>query len=364
MIKKVLFLYKTPRKHVYRDWRSGKGPDTILYGANNLETLGYNVDIFDISFSKLNPLRWLFYPLQFIAAKRTGLGFNLGQAVTLLPLLNRYDVIFSTIDSAGLPLLLLKKIGLVKKPIIYMSIDFAFRLEDNNKWPFIWYKNLLTYADAIICNYVEEKKILDKYNKKVYFIKVGVDKHYYNNDKKNNTVKRNIKLLAFGRDRDRDYLSFVSAVKNLNVLSQIVCSPSNMINIKLADNIKVFYDLSPQELRKKIFEASIIVIPINNVKRSGGHLSLLDSLMGGKPVVVASNNGITKTYNFKNGQDCLFYQPGNIMDLKSKIKLLIKDTKLASNLALNGRKKAEKYSTVMYAKEIDKIIRKITEKTI
>ena len=361
MIKKVLFLYKTPRKKVYRDWVEGKGPDTILYGANNLEKLGYKVDFFDISFSYLNPIRWLFYPLQFAAAKRTGLGFNLGQAVTLLPVLNRYDLIFSTIDSAGLPLLLFKKLCFIKKPIIYMSIDFAFRIEHNNKWPFNWYKNLLINANAVICNYIEEKKILDKFNKKVYFIRIGVDKDYYINSKVKKTQKQKNIILAFGRDRDRDYQTFATAIKKLDVLGVIVCSKNNMRNIKLSDNIEVYYDLSPLELKKKILNATVIVIPIRNVRRSGGHLSLLDSLMSGKPVVAASNKGITKTYNFKNGQDCLFYEPGNSNDLKSKINLIIKDKKVASNLALNGRKKAEKYSTKMYAKKINEIIKSLED---
>ncbi len=71
MIRKVLFLYKTPRERAYRDWEGGKGPDTILYGANHLEKLGFDLKIYDFAFSKSNPLLWLFYPVQYLAGKLT-----------------------------------------------------------------------------------------------------------------------------------------------------------------------------------------------------------------------------------------------------------------------------------------------------
>ena len=81
MRKKILYLYKTPRRKVYKLYKSGKWPDTILYGANQLENLGYDVEFFDLSFSKLNPLRWLCYPIQLLSAKFTGIGFKLDQTV-------------------------------------------------------------------------------------------------------------------------------------------------------------------------------------------------------------------------------------------------------------------------------------------
>src|SRR4030042_3308766 len=143
-MKKVLFLYKTPRKKVYKEWLDGKSSDTILYGANQLERLGYIVDFYDIAFSRFNPIRWLFYSVQLVAAKTTGVGFKIDQALLLLPHIYQSDVIVSTIDTAGLPVLLLKKLFLVNKPVVYISVDFAYRLAaSKNKWPFCWYKVLL-----------------------------------------------------------------------------------------------------------------------------------------------------------------------------------------------------------------------------
>ena len=360
MPKKVLFLYKTPRKEVYRLWKSKKGPDTILYGANHLEKLGYDVNFFDIAFSKLNPLRWLFYPIHLIAAKTTGIGFKIDQAISLLPVIYQSDVIVSTIDTAGLPFLLLKKLRIINKPLIYISVDFAFRIQNNNKWPFNWYKQLLKYADVIICYDEAEKEILNRFNKNIYFLHVGVDTKYFA-DSKLKTINKNKKkvILAFGRDRDRDYQIFANAISKLKVRGEIVCSKENIKDLELPPNMKLSFDLPAQKLKRKIFASDIVVIPIKNVERPGGHLSLLDSMLSKRPVIISGNKWISSTFNFKNNEDCLYFESENKQDLKNKINLLINNPNLSKKLAISAYKKAKIYSTENFALKLAQIIEKL-----
>ena len=356
-MKKLLFLYKTPRWNTYKNWKRGKGPDTILYGANHLKKLGYKVDFYDFTFSKFNPARWIFYPIFLLIHKASGLGFKMDQALCLLPIVNSYDCIISTIDTAGLPFLWLKKLGLLKKPLIYLSIDFAFRIKSNNNWIFNWYKGLLKYADTIICYDEAEKKILKKFNKNVYFFNVGIDRHYFADSKfKPKQKNKEMIILAFGRDRDRDYQTFVSAVSELKVKGEIVCSKENVTDIKLPSNINVFFDLPYHLLKKKIYASDIIVIPVKNVKRPGGHLSMLDSMFSKRPVVISGNKWITSAYKFKNNEECLYFKPENVDDLKSKINLLIDNPSLSNKLTTNAFNKAKKYSTKNFALKLSDLI--------
>ena len=359
-MKKVLFLYKTPRKKIYEDWRAGNGPDTTLYGANQLEKLGYNVNFFDVAFSKLNPLRWFFYPIHLMAAKTTGIGFKIDQAISLLPAIYQSDVIVSTIDTAGLPIILLKKLRIINKPVIYISVDFAFRIQNNNKWPFNWYKHLLKYADVIICYDEAEKEILNRFNKNIYFLHVGVDTKYFA-DSKLKTINKNKKkiILAFGRDRDRDYQIFANAIGKLKAKGEIVCSKENIRDLELPPNVKVSFDLPAQKLKQKIFASDIVVIPIKNVERPGGHLSLLDSMLSKRPVIISGNKWISSAFNFKNNEDCLYFESENKQDLKNKINLLINNPNLSKKLAINAYKKAKIYSTRNFALKLANIIEKL-----
>ena len=361
-MKKLLFLYKTPRWNTYKNWKRGKGPDTILYGANHLKKLGYKVDFYDFTFSKFNPARWIFYPIFLLIHKASGLGFKMDQALCLLPIVNSYDCIISTIDTAGLPFLWLKKLGLLKKPLIYLSIDFAFRIKSNNNWIFNWYKGLLKYADTIICYDEAEKKILKKFNKNVYFFNVGIDRHYFADSKfKPKQKNKEMIILAFGRDRDRDYQTFVSAVSELKVKGEIVCSQENVKDVKLPSNINVSFNLSPRKLKEKIYVSDIVVIPIKNVKRPGGHLSLLDSMASKKPVIISGNKWTTSAYKFKNNEGCLYFEPENKKDLKNKINLLINNPNLSKKLAINAYRKTKIYSTKNFALKLADVIEKLVD---
>ena len=356
--KKILYLYKTPRKNIYSDWKSGIGPDTALYGANHLEKLGYKVDIFDLGFSKLNPFRWLTYPFHFIFAKATGIGFNLSQALSLLFLLNKYDFIVSTMDSAGLPLLILKKFKLLKKPLIYISIDFVNRIEENkHKWPFPQIKKYLRFADCIICYSKAEQNLLRKINKKTYFLAPGTDINFFKS-KKPFQYHKNKKpvVLAFGRDKDRDYKTFVDAIENIDCKGRIVTSKDNIKNIKIPKNVSVSFDVSPINLKKIIISSDIIVIPLNDVDRATGQLSLLDSLSCKKPVIVSKIDSILSTYNLRDNVDCIYVQPASSKDLTIKIKKLLNDRENYKKISYNAFKQVQNFSTQSFALNLSKII--------
>ena len=119
--KKILFVYRTPRGKVYNDWEKGKGPDSLLFGFNHLNNIGYQVEFFDSAYSPANIFHPILYHFEHSIISITKMGFKLDQALWLAPRLNSYDIIVGTGDSAGLPLLALKYFGLVKKPLIFIT---------------------------------------------------------------------------------------------------------------------------------------------------------------------------------------------------------------------------------------------------
>lgn len=361
MINKALFLYKTPRNKIYKDYKKGVSPDTILYGANHIENSGLKIKISDRAFSKLNPFLWLFYPVQFFAGRKTGIGFKLDQALSLLPLMNGNTVIVSTMDTAGLPLLLLKKYKIIRSRVIYISIQMAQMLESrDSKFPLNLYKDLLKYADAIVCYSKSESEILKKINKKTYFIPPGTDVNYYSSTK--NTKKKKGKLpivLSFGWDVNRDFRTFVQAVKDKKVKGIIVTGKENARSFDLSDNLTVYYDLHPKELTNIIFQSDIVVIPVKKVKWPAGQLSTLDSLAAKKAVIVADLPDLTETFHLRDGVNCLTYIPENVASLSSKIDILLKNPQISKRISQNGYLLAKNYSTKIFAGKLSDIIKQI-----
>jgi glycosyltransferase involved in cell wall biosynthesis len=362
MCNKIIYLYKTPREQTYNYWESGKGPDTILYGANRLRQLGYKVKFSDISFSNFNLIRWLFYPIQYLAARLTGIGFKLDQALLFLPIMDKDTVVVSTMDTAGLPLLFLKKLGLLRSRVIYISIQIAQLINSNpDKFPFNWYKSLFKYADAIVCYSAHEENILKNINSNTYFIPPGTDVSYYAGGK--NAIKKKSRIpviLAFGWDTNRDYKTFAAAVKDKEVRGVIVSGKENVSEMKIPSNINIYYDLRPWELRKLIFESDIVVIPVKKIKWATGQLSTLDALACKKPVIISNLPSLIDTFNLKNGINCLTYTPENHADLSNKIDILISNRNLCTKIAEAGLKTAKNYSTEIFAIKLSDIIKKLT----
>jgi len=362
-VRKIFFLYKTPRTKIYKEWLKGLSPDTILYGANHFEKLGFKVFFSDFSYSPLNIFHWIFYPIQYVAAKRTGIGFKLDQALVHLLSFRKNSLIVSTMDTVGLPLLLLKKLKILKSTLIYISVGLADKIENNpRKWPFHWYKELLKHADIIICYSKPEERLLKQLNKNVYFLPVGIDFKFFQRKTKFKGPKSDKPvIIAFGRDQDRDYNTFITAIKGKNVKGIIVASRENLKGIAIPSNVKVYHDLPAAELKKKILLSDIVVIPIKKVKKAAGQLSLLDALACEKPVIISKIYSITESFGLKDYFHNLYYFPEKPESLWEKLEFLINNPNEARKIAANGQKLAKRYSTEAFANNLLEIINRVSE---
>ena len=68
-------------------------------------------------------------------------------------------------------------------------------------------------------------------------------------------------------------------------------------------------------------------------------VSVVEAMALGLPVVSTDAGGLK--FLHKDGEDALLVPRNDISAMVKKIKLLINDSTLASNLSINGRKKAE-----------------------
>src|SRR3990167_2991918 len=353
--KKVLFVYRTTRGKVYDSWRQGRGSDSLLFGANHLEKMGYNVDFFDSAYSPLNFFHPFLYPLEHSIINVTKMGFKLDQALWLLPRLNSYDVIVGTGDSAGLPLLALKYLGLLKRPIIFMTAGLAGALKGKeNTWVGKFYKKILPMADVftsyaqIEIDFFEKEMGIKK--GKITYMPLATDYDYFS-QKFQPKVKKEI-ICAVG-EQWRDYKTFFNAVNDLPIQAEIICHPDNIKGLEVPSNVKIHLNVSVQEVLK-IYQRSIIsVVPFFERFRSSGQMVLLESAAAGLPIIASKIMGMTTAFDFKHNKHLLFTKPEDSKDLKHKIKTLLSDQKLRERLGQNVSKIVKNnYTTYHLAKRL------------
>ncbi len=189
-MKKILFLYPTNRNRALELVRSGESPDNELYGLNHFNSLGWQASFADVSPVWQNFLDKAFFIFGRLFRQQIDITFQLGRALLMLPAMNKADVVLTNTDSIGLPVLLLKRLGLVRPPVIYAVGLFYIEGKlkesvDSGKITlfFRFYRWILSAADHIIYHSPIEKEKLVKlglYNPSYCtFVAMGSDGNFF-----------------------------------------------------------------------------------------------------------------------------------------------------------------------------------------
>ena len=353
MIKpKIFFLYLTARTKMLEDYKVGKEPTTFLYGLAELRKMGFVADFSDLAFSHFNILRLILQPLEKLHSwfLRYSLGFRFHQALLLWPLYRNYDVLICTQDSIGLPIAFLKRIGLIKSKVIYVSSNLTNVLVNPRFPQFLKFiKKNLQATEAIVCSSKKEKELLEKFLKrKVHFLADGIDTDFFVPKK----TKSTIDILSVGKDPFRDYKTFFRAIKDLHLKISVVCNPENVKGFKIPNNTMLYSNISFRELRELYWKTKVVVLPMKETNKPQGHTVLLTAMAMGKKIIASDVPGITTSYDLKKYPGITLVKPENSQELTHEIAKKLKEN--AKNYF--SKKFNQTISIKTYSKKIAQLI--------
>ena len=333
-----MYVYSQPRKTWYADVTRGRMPDHVLYGMNWLHRFGFTTSFSDLGFSKWNLLKWPISPLQKKFMRQFGIGFQLDQALVLLPQLRSADLIITTNDSCGLPVAFLKHVRLLSTPQIYIHMHLV---------PNKFISELLREPQAII----SVSSQINLPGQKIYSSPPGVDIGFF----KPHKLKPQYDIVAVGRDPGRDYHTLFRALANLPVKTLIICDPKNIHQLSVPANVTIEHQASYRKVRQAYHQARIIVLP-TKTKAISGQTNFLEALACGKPVIATDTPTLHQSFNRASQAHCLYYQPENSTDLTRKITYLLQKSQLQKSLSTAARKIALRYSSKKFAEKLTALI--------
>jgi glycosyltransferase involved in cell wall biosynthesis len=351
-MKRIFYVFRTSREQMLSNYEKGLEPDNGLYGLNHLRKMGYEVNFSDIAYSPLNLLFWFFLPLQKIFIRSIATGFKIDQALLLLPKLNQSDVVISTTDSVGLPLLLFKIIGLLKTKLIYVSIGLVNEIDQK---PTLFQKavlRLLIAADIIICYSPIEKKLfsnlIPQITDKISILSFGINTSFFKSSKKENKF-----ILSVGRDKSRDYKLLAKVAQKLPKENFVVITSStNITGVTFSPNVKVLLDQPYIEIKKFYSQAKLVFLPLKEIRRASGQIAFLEALASDNKIVISRVKGITETYpDLINKKPVYLYQVNNLQDAAQKIRQVLKDKPSKVRLT--------RYNSANYSKKLKQVIEKL-----
>ncbi len=361
MKKKILYVFRTPRNHILIDTKKGLVPNSMLFGLNHLREFGYQVDFFDYSYSLLNFFHPLLYPFEHAIIDQVGMGFKLDQATALLPKIHQYDVIVCTGDSAGLPFLFYKYLGIIRKPIILLSSALAGALRTHmDSWVINFYKKIIPSVDVMtVYAEIEKEFFVEKFGmppEKIIHIPYGTDWNFFS---KKNTREKTI-ISAVGVDSLRDYDTFFKAVRNLSEKVVVACHPDNVKGLIIPKNVACEFLVPPQRVRDIFNQSKLVVVPCKEKLRGSGHMVVLEALSAARPVIVSKIKGMTSAFSLEDKKHLLYAKPHNPSALTFAIKSILKNQRAADRMGQRGSLLVKnQYTSYHLAINIDRILKSV-----
>jgi glycosyltransferase involved in cell wall biosynthesis len=266
-----------------------------------------------------------------------GLGGDFAAVLPSRRPMNDTDVVFSTVDTVGIPLLLLKRARVIRPPLVYASIGLPERLErvQNERG----FRHALRVARTIIAySSIEAERLRAWTGPKsppVEFVPFGVDVTAF----RPVDADPDVDVVSIGADPRRDFeLLIAIAARRPEMSFRIVATADRLRSLAAPPaNVTVESDVPLEVVRDRLAQARVVALPVRENSYSGATTTLLQAMAMAKPVVVSRTDAITHGYELEDGVNCRLVAPGDASALESAISELLAYPDGADRLGVRAR---------------------------
>ena len=244
-----------------------------------------------------------------------GYGGDFASLLGSLRAINASEVAFSSVDTVGLPLVLLSRAGVVRTPVVYTAIGLPERLVQlRGDRVRRLYRDALRRTRALISYAQSEAEWLRNWlgaaAPPVRFVPFGVDTDVF---RPRPDARHDVDVVSIGADPRRDFGLLVAvARRHPDVAFTIVVSAEHAR--ALADppaNVSLEIDIPLEAVRSRLAGARVVALPVRGNSYSGATTTLLQAMAMAKPVVVSRTDAIASGYELDDGVNCRFVPPGD-----------------------------------------------------
>jgi glycosyltransferase involved in cell wall biosynthesis len=264
--------------------------------------------------------------------------------------IGRADVVFSTVDTLGIPFVLARRWRLVARtPFVYTSIGLLERVARvRGERLRNAYRAAVGAAAAVIAYGSAEATELERWLSvlpsppPVRFIPFGVDTDAF----APLPVEPDVDVLAIGADPHRDYrLLAAVAARTPEVSYAAVTAPEQEPLLRGLPNVAVETGVPFARIAGRLARGRVIALPVVENTYSGATTVLLQALAMAKPVVVTRTVAIAVGYGLVDGDTCRLVPPGDVAGFARAVDELLSDAEAAAALGRRGRAHVERNLT-------------------
>ena len=292
-----------------------------------------------------------------------GYGGDFATVLSSLRLANRADVVYSTVDTVGIPLMLLKRAGRLRPPLVYVAIGLPERLEQlrTDRMRHL-YATALASCAAVVAYSEKEAEDIGRWlaghgaDARLEFVPFGVDPSLF----APGPVTATGGVVSIGADPHRDFGLLVRMAGRMpEVAFRIVTTADHVRSLpSRPENLSVESDLPFDLMRERLAEAQVVALPVRENTYSGATTVLLQAMALEKPVVVTRTSAIATGYGLVDGENVRLVEPGDDDGFARAVADLLRGEFHARALGASARVTVEReLSWERYVNRIEEVLR-------
>jgi glycosyltransferase involved in cell wall biosynthesis len=254
---------------------------------------------------------------------------------------NAADVVLSTVDTVGIPAVLLRRAGLLRRPLVYVSIGLPHRLARlRNAAARDLYERAFRRTAAVVAyGHAEAVELRDWLpGHDVRFVPFGVDTGAF----APRGLEPDVDVVSVGMDPERDYALLARVAAAMPEHSFSVVASTDQARSLGAANMAVASELPFSETQEQIARARVVALPVRDNLYSGATTTLLQAMAAGKPVVVSRTAAIAEGYGLEDGVNVRLVPPGDEASFAGALRELLADADGAATLGRRARATVER----------------------
>jgi glycosyltransferase involved in cell wall biosynthesis len=276
-----------------------------------------------------------------------GYGGDFATVLSSLGPINRADVVFSTVDTVGIPLMLLARGRVVRAPFVYTAIGLPERLVQlRTRRMRRLYAQALGASAAIVAYSEHEADVLRgwlrerRFEVPVEFVPFGVDVEAF----RPTGEPPEIDVVSIGADPHRDFDLLVEVARELpQITFGVVATSERWRSLpEMPPNVSVERDLAFADMRRRLEIARVVALPVRDNSYSGATTVLLQAMALAKPVVVTRTQAIARGYGLVDGENCRLVPPGDAEAFARTLRSVLRDEWHARALGGSARRTVER----------------------
>jgi glycosyltransferase involved in cell wall biosynthesis len=364
-VSEVFFMFRdSPQRRRALAAPAGSAERYALYGLDELRARGLGV-LHNLERGGAPPAwaRAAGRVLKTGLERAGGYGGDFATVLASMRVANRADTVFSTVDTVGIPLMLLKRFERLRPPLVYAAIGLPERLRQlrTERMRRLYAQSLGSCAAVVAYSEQEADDIrgwVERHGARarVEFVPFGVDERRFAPDGGGNAGG----VVSVGADPHRDFELLVRVATRMpDVRFRIVTSADTARGLVTTPrNVTLESDLPFEEMRRRLAEARLVALPVRENSYSGATTVLLQAMALEKPVVVTRTSAIATGYGLVDGENCRLVAPGDDEGFERALGDVLRDEFHARALGVSARATVERELTwERYVDRIEALLR-------